>query len=76
MNGYDPEKGLVYVPLDLNNEIIKPLERVEEKLDKHLEQHAQVEAHKAKMKRVLLWCCSAGIPLAAALCARAMGATP
>ena len=86
MNGYDPEKGLVMVPLDLNNEVIRPIERLEEKvaelkkdvnghLDRHREDKLIEEERRAKMKRAVFWTASGSVPILLGLIAHFFGIT-
>lgn len=83
MNGYNPESGLVLVPLDLNNEVIKPLERLEDKVDEntkalseHLEAHEEEVrkrcAKRDRIKKVIIGVGSASVPLLMAVIARAI----
>lgn len=86
MNGYDPEKGLVMVPLDLNNEVIRPIERLEEKvaelkedvndhLDSHREDRLAEEERRAKMRRAAVWTASGMVPILLGLIAHFFGVT-
>lgn len=81
-NGFDPERGLVMVPLDLNNEVIKPLERLEDKvsdlekdLKVHVDQHAAEAACRKRrvdrFKKICFSALGALLPVLATLLVRA-----